>query len=281
MRAHKTVRSVRARGAEHERGACRSGVTDLSRANSKRATCHCAAGREIQGLKPVEPKQKKRRNREATMRLGAGSIEVVKRGAARYDFRDPYHIAIELSWKEFALAFVGLELGINIAFALLYLASPGCISNARPGSFSDAFFFSIETLATVGYGTMAPATFYGHVVSAIEIVCGLVFTAIMTGLLFVRFSKPRPKIVFADQAVVTSHNDLPTLMVRIANGRMTLLTNAVVRLGVVLLEESAEGHRLRQLHDLVLSNATSLFVSVDLDRDARNRRKQSAHRLRR
>ena len=194
------------------------------------------------------------------MRLGAGSIEVVKRGAARYDFRDPYHIAIELSWKEFALAFVGLELGINITFALLYLASPGCISNARPGSFTDAFFFSIETLATVGYGTMAPATFYGHAVSAIEIVCGLVFTAIMTGLLFVRFSKPRPKILFADQAVVTSHNGSPTLMVRIANGRMTLLTNAVVRLGVVLLEESAEGHRLRQLHDLVLSNATlSLF----------------------
>jgi ion channel len=74
-----------------------------------------------------------------------------------------------MNWKEFALAFAGLELGINIAFALLYLASPGCISNARPGSFFDAYFFSIETLATVGYGTMAPATLYGHAVSAIEI----------------------------------------------------------------------------------------------------------------
>jgi len=89
---------------------------------------------------------------------------------------------------------------------------------------------------------------------------GMVFTAIMTGLLFVRFSKPRPKILFADQAVVTSHNCSPTLMVRIANGRMTLLTNATVRLGVVLLEESAEGHPLRRLHDLALSNASlSLF----------------------
>jgi inward rectifier potassium channel len=215
---------------------------------------------EIQGLKPNESKQRKRKARDATMRVGVSGIELVKRGAARYDFSDPYHIAIELSWKEFALAFVGLELGINIGFALLYLASPGCIANARPGSFSDAFFFSIETLATVGYGTMAPATFYGHAVSAIEIVCGLVFTAIMTGLLFVRFSKPRPKILFADQVVVTSHNCAPTLMVRIANGRMTLLTNAVVRLGAVLLEESAEGHALRRLHDLALSNATlSLF----------------------
>ncbi|HTV32026.1 MAG TPA: ion channel [Methylocella sp.] len=194
------------------------------------------------------------------MRLGAGSIEIVKRGAVRYDFRDPYHIAIDLSWKEFALAFLGLELGINIVFALLYLARPGCIANARLGSFSDAFFFSIETLATVGYGTMAPVTFYGNAVAASEMVCGLVFTAIMTGLLFVRFSKPRSKILFADQAVVTRHNGSPALMVRIANARMTLLTNAVVRLGVVLLEESAEGHRFRLLHDLLLSNATlSMF----------------------
>jgi len=194
------------------------------------------------------------------MRVGASGIEIVKRGAARYDFGDLYHLAIEMSWKGFALAFVGLEVGINIVFALLYLASPGCIANVRPGSFSDAFFFSIETLATVGYGTMVPATLYGHSVSAIEIVCGMVFTAIMTGLLFVRFSKPRPKILFADQAVVTSHNCSPTLMVRIANGRMTLLTNAMVRLGVVLLEESAEGHPLRRLHDLALSNASlSLF----------------------
>ena len=121
---------------------------------------------------------------------------------------------------------------------MLYLASPGCIANARAGSFSDAFFFSVETLATVGYGTMAPATFYGHAVSAIEIVSGLVFTAIMTGLLFVRFSKPKPKILFADQAVVTSHNCAPTLMVRIANGRITLLTNAMVRLAWSYLKKT-------------------------------------------
>jgi len=219
-----------------------------------------AARTETSSLEPIEPGQRKRQKRDAIMRVGPGAVEIVKRGIARYDFRDPYHIAIELSWKEFALAFIGLELGINTAFALLYLASPGCIANARAGSFSDAFFFSIETLATVGYGTMAPATFYGHVVSAIEIVSGLVFTAIMTGLLFVRFSKPRPKILFADQAVVTSHNCTPTLMVRIANGRITLLTNAMARLGVVLLEEDAEGHPLRVVHDLALSNATlSLF----------------------
>jgi inward rectifier potassium channel len=182
------------------------------------------------------------------MRIGAGSVEIVKRGAARYDFSDPYHIAIEMNWKEFALAFAGLELGINV-LALLYLASPGCIANARRGTLSDAFFFSIETLATVGYGTMAPATLYGHAVSAIEIVCGMVFTAIMTGLLFVRFSKPRPKILFADQAVVTSHNSLPTLMVRIATPRA--IPPPLARRRPVERE--------------------SLSAPVHLDRDARNR----------
>jgi inward rectifier potassium channel len=192
--------------------------------------------------------------------MRAGTVELVKRGAPRFDFRDPYHFALEMSWKQFAAAFLCAELGINIVFALLYLANPGCIANARPSVFSDASFFSIETLATVGYGVMAPATLYGHVVSAIEIVCGMVFTAIMTGLLFVRFSKPRPKILFADQAVITTHNNGPALVVRIANGRLTLLTNATVRLGVVLPELSDEGRPIRRLHDLPLVNANlSLF----------------------
>jgi inward rectifier potassium channel len=195
--------------------------------------------RRTWSLKPTKPEQRRRKKRDATMRVGAGNVELVKRGPARYDFSDPYHIAIELSWKGFALAFVGLELGINIVFALLYLARPGCVANMRPGSFSDAFFFSLETLATVGYGTMAPAALYGHIVSAIEIVCGMVFSAIMTGVLFVRFSKPTPRILYAQQAVVTSHNCSPTLMVRIANGRMTLLTNATVRMDRSLFEPGA------------------------------------------
>lgn len=205
-------------------------------------------------MKHSVPKRTPRARRDVTMR--AGSVELIKRGASRYDFHDPYHIALSMSWKAFALAFVGCELGINIVFALLYLARPGCIANARPGAFSDVFFFSLETLATVGYGTMAPATLYGHAISAIEIVCGLVFTAIMTGLLFVRFSKPRSKVLFADQAVITSHNCSPTLMVRIANGRLSLLTHATVRIGVLLHETSAEGQSFRYVHDLALANPT-------------------------
>jgi inward rectifier potassium channel len=154
-------------------------------------------------LKLIVSEQSKRKQRDQTMRIGAGAVEIVKRGAPRYDFSDPYHIAIEMSWKEFALAFVGLELGINTIFALLYLTSPGCIANMRPGSFSDALFFSAlrhwRPWATERW--LRPHSM--DTPSAIEIVCGHVFTAIMTGLLFVRFSKPRPKILFADQPVAS------------------------------------------------------------------------------
>jgi inward rectifier potassium channel len=182
---------------------------------------------------------------------------------------------IEMSWKEFALAFLGLELGIHVVFALLYLARPGCVANMRPGSFSDAFFFSLETLATVGYGTMAPATFYGHAVSAIEIVCGMVFTAIMTGLLFVRFSKPRPRILYADQAVVTSHNCSPTLMVRIANGRMTLLTNAMVRMGVVVVRRKrGEPSPLRRSPATTPSGSRRATRAVSDHRGTRSRNRR-------
>jgi inward rectifier potassium channel len=92
---------------------------------------------------------------------------------------------------------------------------PGSVANARPDSFTDAFFFSIETLSTVGYGEMYPATLYGHVVASSEILCGLGFNAVLTGLTFVRFSRPKAKLVFAANPVVAMQNGKPTLMVRI------------------------------------------------------------------
>jgi inward rectifier potassium channel len=126
------------------------------------------------------------------------------------------------------------------------------VVNTRPGSFSDVFFFSIETLATVGYGVMAPATLYGHIVSAAEIVTGTAFTAIVTGLLFVRFSRPKSRFLFADDAVITTRNGQPTLMLRMANGRLSIMTGANARMFVLLGEHTAEGAFFRRIHDLRL-----------------------------
>jgi inward rectifier potassium channel len=189
------------------------------------------------------------------MTVRVGAYELTKKGARRYDWRDPYHIAVSLSWPGFLLLFVALELALNFLFAALYLLQPGCIANARPGALTDAFFFSLETLATVGYGFMAPATLYGHVVSAIEIIVGMAFVAIMTGLTFVRFSRPRGKFLWADRAVIASHNGRRTLMVRLANGRASLLTDAHARLGALVGERTHEGQFFRRIHELPLSRS--------------------------
>lgn len=121
-----------------------------------------------------------------------GNYEVRKRGTDRLDPRDPYRLAVALTWPRFILALLGAELLLNLLFALLYLLRSGSVANAHPGSLSDAFFFSIETLATVGYCETYPADLYGHVVSAVEIVVGVGFVAVVTGLIFVRVSRPRP-----------------------------------------------------------------------------------------
>jgi len=193
--------------------------------------------------------------------IAMGDIGLAKMGAARFDVHDPYHLAVSLSWPAFVAALLAGWLVINLLFALLYVLSPGDIINARPGAFSDAFFFSVETLATVGYGVMAPSTTYGHIISAAEIVTGTAFTAIVTGLLFVRFSRPKAKIVYADDAVVTTHNSRKTLMVRFANARMTLMTSGNARLFALVGERTAEGTFFRRIQGLSLMQShLPLFV---------------------
>jgi inward rectifier potassium channel len=186
------------------------------------------------------------------MPVRLGAFELRKLGVPRFDFRDIYHHAIEASWPRFFLALFAFDIAVNVVFALLYLVHPGTIKNAHPGSFVDAFFFSLETLATVGYGEMAPGSLDGHIISAAEIMFGLTFTAIMTGLIFVRFSKPKAKIIYAEKVVVAVHNGKPHLMVRIGNGRIGLLTDATAQLGVLLIETTAEGEIFRRVHDLKL-----------------------------
>lgn len=190
------------------------------------------------------------------LQVQGSPFEVRKTGVARFDLSDPYHLAVSLSWPGFIAMAMGLMAVINLAFAALYLLEPGSVTNLAAGDVLGAMFFSIETLATVGYGEMAPATDYGHTVAAAEIVTGMAFTAILTGILFVRFSRPKARILFAENAVVARHNGRQTLMIRIANGRMTQLTNASAKLGVLLVETSLEGQMFRRIHDLKLERPT-------------------------
>ncbi|HEY5070924.1 MAG TPA: ion channel [Caulobacteraceae bacterium] len=202
-----------------------------------------------------KPGAKPRSLATAPMPVAGAALELRKIGVARFDIRDPYHLAVTLSWPAFAIGALAMLMAINVCFALLYLARPGAVANLPPGDFLSALFFSIETLATVGYGEMAPASVWGHTVAAAEIITGMAFTAIFTGLLFVRFSKPKARILFAETAIVAIYNGEPTLMVRIANGKLTMLSTASARLGLLMAEVSAEGQSFRRTHDLKLQRA--------------------------
>ncbi|MBV9672861.1 MAG: two pore domain potassium channel family protein, partial [Verrucomicrobia bacterium] len=136
------------------------------------------------------------------IRVRSGQFEFVKLNAKKIDWRDMYHSILTLSWPRFAGLVFGVYLLINLVFAGFYLLGPHAIADMSPGSFSDAFFFSVETLATVGYGHMFPETFYGHVITMLEIVVGMFGLAVITGLIFVRFSRPTARIQFSKVAVI-------------------------------------------------------------------------------
>jgi inward rectifier potassium channel len=192
---------------------------------------------------------------ENITRVRLGSYEFRKKGVSRFDLRDPYHLAVALTWPQFLAALLALYLTVNVVFATLYWLVAGSVANTQQNSFADVFFFSIETMATVGYGEMYPATLYGHLIASVEIVCGLAFTAILTGLTFVRFSRPRAKLIFAANPVVAMHNGKPTLMLRIGNGRVGVLAEAEAKLNVFFFDAAAEGKRFRRAQELRLERA--------------------------
>lgn len=193
------------------------------------------------------------RRRQKSRRLLIGGYAIKKTGVPRFDWRDPYYFAVALSWPQFLLSLIALFAAINLCFGLLYLVRPGSLANAHVGSLSDAFFFSLETATTVGYGDIYPAGFYGRVVAGSEMMVGLAFTALTTGLLFVRFSRPKARITYAKNAVIAVHNGSPALMIRIGNARFSMISGAAAHLGVICTSRGPDGQLLRQVHELALA----------------------------
>lgn len=179
--------------------------------------------------------------------------KVLMVGLRRPVFGDLYHRTLRLGWASFLGAVFLLYIVANVLFALLYLLEPEGVANAHPGSFSDAFFFSVETLATVGYGQMYPATLYANLVMTVETAVGILFVAIATGLVFARFSRPTARILFSRVAVIGPYNGRPVLSFRLANQRRNQILQAEV--GVTLLrdEVTAEGVPIRRFYDLKLA----------------------------
>ncbi|MDR6408025.1 ion channel [Paraburkholderia terricola] len=177
---------------------------------------------------------------------------VIAHGMPTPLWQDLYHRALVVRWPMFFVSLAVLFLVLNTAFAALYMLGDEAIANQFPPGFGGAFFFSVETLATVGYGDMHPRTTYAHWIATLEIFIGMSSIALATGLIFARFSRPHAKIMFARYAVVRPLDGRMTLMVRAANARQNVIAEARAKLRILRRETTAEGYTLRKLHDLTL-----------------------------
>lgn len=200
---------------------------------------------------PKGEKQPARKN----FRLDRASVTRI--GQKHWHWSDAYHTILTLSWPRFFVLIIVIYFLVNLLFAAAFFAVPGTILNTRSGSFADAFFFSIETLATVGYGVMSPATVYGHIVASTEILVGMLVTAMLTGLLFARFSRPTARVLFSEVAVITTFNGNRTLMIRAGNERNNLILEASVRMSLIRKERTLEGETFYRVYDLKLDRERS------------------------
>jgi inward rectifier potassium channel len=157
--------------------------------------------------------------------------------------------------------FISAYVVVNLAFALLYVLAGDVIAGAHPGSFTDAFHFSVQTFSTVGYGQMAPRGF-GHVLVTLESAVGVLMVALATGLVFAKFSCPTARILFSRNALLREHDGLPNLIFRLANTRGNQVLEASVKCVALKDEVSREGEKLRSLHDLKLRRDNTPLFSL-------------------
>ena len=165
------------------------------------------------------------------------SLRVI--GQRRAPWGDAYHLLLKMPWWGFFALVAGAILGANALFAGLYLLQDGTIANSRPGSFADAFFFSVQTMATIGYGLMAPATTYGHVLVTVEAMTGMIGMALVTGLTFAKFSRATSRVIFSARVVVLPRDGVPHVMFRMANWRHNQIVEAQLRVGVLVRDRTA------------------------------------------
>ncbi|MBD2772996.1 ion channel [Iningainema tapete] len=181
-----------------------------------------------------------------------GGFNVVRKGTPKFHWGDLYHLLLTLSWPKFLALVCSGYFITNALFALAYIAAGDGIANARPGNFLDAFFFSVQTMATIGYGAMYPKTAYANALVTAEALLGLLGVAMATGLMFARFSIPRARVLFSRVAVITPYNGMPTLMFRVGNERENWILEAQLNVTLVRSEITLEKEAMRRFFDLQL-----------------------------
>jgi inward rectifier potassium channel len=188
-----------------------------------------------------------------------GSVNVRRKGLTFFNTADNYHTLITMSWGKFWLIVLSGYLFANLFFATIYVligmdSLDGANSTNGVGHFLDAFFFSAQTISTVGYGHISPKGVVANSVAAIESMMGLLAFALATGLLYGRFSKPSAKIVYSDNLLVSPYReDGKGLMFRISNLRRNVLIDLDIEV-------------VFSYNEMVNGKATRRFFPLDLER---------------
>jgi inward rectifier potassium channel len=181
-----------------------------------------------------------------------GGREIIAEGLRLNFWADISHRCMTASWPAFIGGAALIFIAFNAVFAVFYWIGDQPISNVPGRAYIDYLYFSIETLSTAGYGDMHPQTHYGHFVATVELFTGIFSMSLMTGLIFARFSRPNPRLLFADHPVISNHEGEPTLMVRFVNERHNIIGNATAKLWLLRNVVSKEGQSLRRFFELPL-----------------------------
>jgi inward rectifier potassium channel len=212
---------------------------------------------ELPPLRAETPQTRKR-----LLMVPRGRSETLQRiGLEDGWWHDLYHAMNNISWGKFLAIAVTVYLGANLLFAALYLLQPGAIGQAKPGDFGDAFFFSVQTMATIGYGKLTPETVYANLLVTVQTVFAMLLLALTTGMMFARFSRPTARVLFTRNAVIGLYNGTPVLTFRMANERKNQILQADVSLSILRTEPLQEGGTMRRFYEMkLLRSRTPIFA---------------------
>ncbi|MGZ3439732.1 MAG: ion channel [Polyangia bacterium] len=177
-------------------------------------------------------------------------VGVERRNIRRAPLADLYHNLISRSWGRLLGLMASVYLITNLLFACLYRLGGDCIAGAT--GFRDLFFFSVHTLSTIGYGTMSPKTTYANILVTFQAFSGTLFVAMLTGLVFSKFSRPTARVMWSKNVVLIERAGKRLLQFRMANERANQIVEAQLRVAMARTEFSPDGERMRRFHDLKL-----------------------------
>ncbi len=191
-----------------------------------------------------------------------GPEDAIRIGLPHRPMQDLYYELMQGSWSRLVGLFVTVYLATNVVFAGLYWLDSSALSIEETPSFADAFFFSVQTLSTIGYGTISPTSRYSDVLVTLESMVGMLGVAVGTGIIFTKFTRTRAAVMFSEKLVVNVRNERPCLMLRVANARGNEVVEAMIRVSVLLPETTMEGDTMRRIFDLPLVRNNSPLFSL-------------------